>query len=167
MSPLPYIFLPTAHPTGYPRPQFPAPSSLAPDKVHMGLVVGAARGTWGSPAAPGGAPPPPPLATGALGRKRSGAHTGLKITYTGICHPVEFEQPPLVCGAAASPGPGSSVRAWSSAEYMPFSFLFSGGLVVEEGLVCVISSPVVQCALLVELQRTNVNLERCARRVLF
>jgi hypothetical protein len=34
-------------------------------KVHMGLVVGAARRTWGSPSAPGlvGAPP---LATGAL-----------------------------------------------------------------------------------------------------
>jgi hypothetical protein len=62
-------------------------------------------------------------------------------------HPVEFGQPPLVCATAASPGPGSSVCAWSSAEYMPLSFLFLGGLVVKEGLVCVPSSPVVQCAL--------------------
>jgi hypothetical protein len=51
----------------------------------------------------------------------------------GVRHPVEFVQPPLVCGAAA--------------EYMPFSFLFSGGIIVEKGLVCVPSTPVVQCAL--------------------
>jgi hypothetical protein len=56
-------------------------------------------------------------------------------------------QPPLVSGAAVNPGPRSSVGAWSSAKYMPFSFLFSGGLIVEEGLVCAPSTPVVQCAL--------------------
>jgi hypothetical protein len=69
------------------------------------------------------------------------------VEATPLIFTTHFAQPPVVCGAAANPGPGSSVCAWSSAGYMPISFLFPGGLVVEEGLVCVPSSTVVQCAL--------------------
>jgi hypothetical protein len=66
----------------------------------------------------------------------------------GIRHLVVSSQPPLVCGAATWPRPGSSVCAWSSAEYVICAICFCFWVVLLRGEdLCVPSSSAVQCAL--------------------